>query len=358
MPSRVPYHLVATDMDGTLLNKNHEVTPFSKHILQKLVQVNPYTVCVALVSGRPHTDLAHLLNSLDLPEESGFIISSNGARVHRRVKGPGGEMKLEEIYAKTVPSEDLDYLLSLLPDDLSGFLVHIFQGERWLSSAPCDEELVYFQKSGFRYEMFDPKGADPLEGATKVTFSASAARKAEGIALFEKIKAERPHLLTSYASPDCMEDRCLDATPAPPVGREVPAEAEGSAVWGMKDCIAFGDADNDVDMLRDVGRGCAMKNASEYLRRQLPDVERIGSNEEDAVAKTVQEVFRLEPRARLWDLLRRRVCLAPAGAERNHPAMPHTSSGAIMCTSYLILHLFDLQGIVRLRSGSSFSLHS
>eukprot|EP00796_Vickermania_ingenoplastis_P000338 gene338-189_t len=314
MPSRVPYHLVATDMDGTLLNDSHHVTPFTQLVLKQLVSAYPHTVSVALASGRIHTDLAHLLNSLDLPEGSGFIISSNGARVHRRVKGPGGEMKLEEIYAKNLSSDDVCYLLSLLPDTEAEINVNLYQDDRWRCVIDWEDQLEYFKESGVRYELFKPSqlieaylawkrngaGMDPLAGVAKLYFGTDNTARLEK--LLQRVKTDRPSLVITSSSKYTMEINAPGVTKASgidellhhlyheAIAAGVPA---GTEAWSRQQCIAFGDGHNDEEMLRQVGKGCVMGNAPDSLKQLLPGLEIIGRNTEDAVAHKLKAVFHL-----------------------------------------------------------------
>lgn len=62
----------------------------------------------------------------------------------------------------------------------------------------------------------------------------------------------------------------------------------------MNDCIAFGDGLNDVQMLSSVGKGCIMQNANPRLKSILPNLEVIGNNNDDGVAKKLIEIFDLQ----------------------------------------------------------------
>ncbi len=55
--------------------------------------------------------------------------------------------------------------------------------------------------------------------------------------------------------------------------------------YGLKDCIAFGDGQNDVEMLSWVGKGYVMANADPRLKEACPELEEIGFNKDEAVAK-------------------------------------------------------------------------
>jgi hydroxymethylpyrimidine pyrophosphatase-like HAD family hydrolase len=60
----------------------------------------------------------------------------------------------------------------------------------------------------------------------------------------------------------------------------------------LSDCIAFGDGMNDLDMLSKVGKGCIMANGHSRLKELLPNLEIIGSHDEDAVAHYLCGIFK------------------------------------------------------------------
>nr|WP_260979351.1 HAD hydrolase family protein [Yersinia enterocolitica] len=56
----------------------------------------------------------------------------------------------------------------------------------------------------------------------------------------------------------------------------------------LADCMAFGDAMNDKEMLSRVGRGLVMGNALPQLKQELPQLQVIGRCEEQGVAHYLQ----------------------------------------------------------------------
>ena len=60
----------------------------------------------------------------------------------------------------------------------------------------------------------------------------------------------------------------------------------------MEEAIAFGDGENDFELLTMVGKGYAMGNAIDRLKNLLPsDFEYVGKNMEDGEALKLQELF-------------------------------------------------------------------
>ena len=54
--------------------------------------------------------------------------------------------------------------------------------------------------------------------------------------------------------------------------------------YDLKDCIAFGDGMNDLEMLAMAGKGLVMGTAHHKVKMALPDNEVIGNCDEQAVA--------------------------------------------------------------------------
>ncbi|WP_210380869.1 HAD hydrolase family protein, partial [Borreliella garinii] len=62
----------------------------------------------------------------------------------------------------------------------------------------------------------------------------------------------------------------------------------------LSDVLAFGDNNNDYEMLKNLGKGVLMKNANEFLKINLANNETTRfSNNEDGVAKFLVDFFEL-----------------------------------------------------------------
>lgn len=73
-----PVRLVAIDMDGTLLNPAHQLTP---RVKQAIAAARAQGVRIVLASGRPVSGLAPFLAELGLEGEQDYCIACNGALV-------------------------------------------------------------------------------------------------------------------------------------------------------------------------------------------------------------------------------------------------------------------------------------
>ena len=85
---------------------------------------------------------------------------------------------------------------------------------------------------------------------------------------------------------NCLEIMTKEATKGNAVAEIL--EREGIL---PEEAIAFGDGLNDKEMLQVVGKGIIMGNASEKLKKLLPDYEVIGTSSEDAEGHYLEKIF-------------------------------------------------------------------
>ena len=70
------YHIVASDMDGTLLTPDHKLSDYTKETLKLLTAKD---INFVFATGRHHIDIGQIRDALGI---KAFMITSNGARVH------------------------------------------------------------------------------------------------------------------------------------------------------------------------------------------------------------------------------------------------------------------------------------
>lgn len=72
------YKLVILDIDGTLLDNEKQITPYTKAILLKMQQLG---VKIVLASGRPTHGVLPIAHALELDKNGGYVLSYNGGQI-------------------------------------------------------------------------------------------------------------------------------------------------------------------------------------------------------------------------------------------------------------------------------------
>ena len=98
------YKLLVLDVDGTLLNKEKEISPRTLSTLLKIQQMG---VRIVLASGRPTFGIRPIALKLELDKNDGFILSYNGGQIISM-------QKEELLFEKRINPEMLAYLEKMI----------------------------------------------------------------------------------------------------------------------------------------------------------------------------------------------------------------------------------------------------
>ncbi|MFB9137461.1 Cof-type HAD-IIB family hydrolase [Vibrio sp. AK197] len=259
-----PFRIVASDLDGTLLAPNHQLSDFTKQTLKELHNQG-YTFIFA--TGRHHVDVSGIREIVGIPA---YMITSNGARVH--------DQHDTLMYSQNVPSELVQSVIDVVRED-EEIYIHMYRNENWLISHENQELREFHNASGFSYQLFDPSQA-PSDGIAKVFFT-HPGKDHERLARLETVLNARfqGQLNVAFSTPWCLEVMAANVSK----GEALNAVAQ-SLGYSLSDCIAFGDGMNDKEMLDMAGKGLIMGTAHDKVFKALPNNEVIGSNADDAVA--------------------------------------------------------------------------
>ncbi len=260
-----PFRIVASDLDGTLLAPNHQLSDFSKQTLKELHNKG-YTFIFA--TGRHHVDVAGIREIAGIPA---YMITSNGARVH--------DQNDQLMYSKNVPEELVQPVIDVIRHDPEIY-IHLYKDEQWLMDRDDEVLAKFHSESGFTYTRFNASNA-PKEGIAKVFFT-HPKHDHEHLVQYENQLREKfgDQLNIAFSTPWCLEVMAADVSK----GDALEAVAK-SLDLSLANCIAFGDGMNDVEMLSMAGKGLVMGTSHHKVKAALPNNEVIGSNEEDAVAQ-------------------------------------------------------------------------
>ncbi|MGJ0577401.1 sugar/pyridoxal phosphate phosphatase YigL [Xenorhabdus bovienii] len=265
------YHVVASDLDGTLLSPDHKLTPYTKETLNLLTNKGIHFI---FATGRHHIDVGQIRDGLGI---DAYMITSNGARVHNTQ----GKLVFSHNLA---PEIALD--LCLMEFDNPDTLTNYFNNDDWFINRESPEQNEFFQESVFQYQIF-PRDNFPTDGVCKVYYVSEDHDYLEQ--LEETIKARwGDSVNVSFSLRNCLE------VMAGGVSKGHALEQVCQAIgYQLSDCIVFGDGMNDQEMLSVAGKGCIMQGAHQRLKDILPEMEVIGANADDAVSYYLRSMYQV-----------------------------------------------------------------
>ncbi|OCG02324.1 Cof-type HAD-IIB family hydrolase [Gilliamella sp. wkB112] len=266
------FRVVASDLDGTLLNADHKLSSFTKQVLQALRRKG---IQFAFATGRHHIDVAQMRENMEI---DAFMITSNGARVH----DSAGEL----IFSQSIdPSLVVEIAHMCIDDPL--VYTHLYRGDDWLVNREDSFSLAFHKHTNFSYQLFDPFNIE-TDNIAKIFFTTTdLALHPHLVKLKNRLQQQFGNKISvAFSTLNCLEVMAENVSKGSALKKIV--ERLG---LDLQDAIAFGDGMNDLEMLSMAGKGCLMQNSSLDLLARLPNNEVIGSNVDDAVPHYLQKLF-------------------------------------------------------------------
>lgn len=260
------YRLIATDLDGTLLNSEHSISPFTAEILKELDRDG---VKVVVATGRSYSSLKPRVHALGLEHP---IICYNGAMIRN-----GKDDSI--LHHSTLTHEISTLLISIARE----FNVH-FHGF-------LDGEFHYENESQYSRHYQELSGLD----GKRINFDNLQNRrftKAMFIGEPENLKPIEDRIRP------ILKDQCFIAYSKPTFLEIMNISASKSNAlkylleqYGIdrSEVLAFGDGLNDEDLLEYAGHGVVMKNGYDSLKEKF-EVSQY-TNNEDGVARYLQDLL-------------------------------------------------------------------
>ncbi|GGE34988.1 Cof-type HAD-IIB family hydrolase [Streptococcus himalayensis] len=265
--------VIAIDLDGTLLNNNSQLSPFTKETIQKISKKGHHVI---ITTGRPYRMALDFYKELELQTP---MINFNGSLTHIP------EQKWE--FEQSVPL-DKSFLLDLVKREEeieADFIASEYRRKFYITNT--DEDVV--NPALFGIDSF--KEHHQLQSAL-VTSNPNA--------ILMQTRVEDKYALADELNHFYKNQLSINTWGGPLNILECSAKGVHKAFAleyllkvlnkDRNDLIAFGDEQNDTQMLAFAGTGYAMKNANPTL---LPyaDEQLSLTNEEDGVAHELMRLF-------------------------------------------------------------------
>lgn len=283
--------VIVSDIDGTLLNDEKELTSITKDTLIRAQQLG---YKVVLASGRNVTMVLPLAKQLRLDEFNGMIIGSNGQqRYDFATQEFFEEGVLDSDIAKDVYAYAKNNQLQVLVEHKGGFLIHT----PWIL-LPVKIIILYLKTR----HMLKRKETEPYQILSgfmmEPSMKVKSLRKAKqlnlevtkmGVSQYQfwfKHKEKRfKELFSARANLSKVTSFWYDVMPLgmnKAVGLEWVSQRLNVP---LEQFIAFGDAQNDIEMLEAVGIGYAMANAMEEVKAVADYI--CASNNDNGIASVI-----------------------------------------------------------------------
>lgn len=263
------YEIIVLDIDGTLVNSKKEITDRTQKALTRLQAAGKK---VALASGRPVQGIMPYAHALRLDSFGGYVLAYNGGCV---IDARSNEV----IYSKNFPNK-------IIPDickELKGtnVTVNTYENDRIiLGNAINRYSDVEAKIIGLETKFVD-------DFASYVTFNINklllAGEPAEILRLEKHFSEKYKGVIGVFRS----EEFFLELVP---LGINKARSIEvllNKLKLTEQQCIACGDAYNDVTMIQYAGLGVAMGNAVDEVKEAANLV--TDTNDRDGVAKVVEK---------------------------------------------------------------------
>ena len=259
--------LIATDLDGTLLNSKSQLSQKTIDVLKKAKEQGIYVVPC---TGRPLASIQGYLKELGLYDDNDYSITFNGGLVQHNQSG-------EVIYSAQITKEESQKIVDFLNNKKMSYdlLCHDYL------LAPAGQEESFYERLNHQLPVKHFEQFTALE-CNKIVVNGSEAEVSSW--LDDVFKAFGDDFYVVRTMPELLE------IASKKVGKEKGiAQLCQFLNLSMDQVISFGDEANDIEMLEQTGMGIAMENASEVVKQAANFVTK--TNDENGVAIAIEALL-------------------------------------------------------------------
>ena len=273
------YRCIALDLDGTLLNEHGKLTDYARETLEAAIAAG---VHVIVASGRAYDTLPAAV--LQIPGIE-YAITSNGAAVYRVADSSClcvHKLQKESVrQIRKIAEEELETpVFEAFVDGIAyGAADYVNHPEKYEADARAIAYIRATRKPCEDFEAFLEEHLEELDSLDLVISDPDEKKR-----LWERLEREVSHVYLTASVPRLLEISDEKSGKAPALAYVL--ERLGVS---KEETAAFGNADNDADMLEFAGCGVAVANATEKCLKAASRVTE--SNEEDGAAKEIRRLL-------------------------------------------------------------------
>lgn len=266
------FDVIITDLDGTLLNSDKQISKRNRDVL---LQLQAMGVKLIIASGRPRPELDGRQELLELEKYDGLVLSYNGARVVQ-------VNNQKVVYNHSIPIESARQVVQVTRQfPVSTVVAH--NNYSYVSDITIDRstEEAFVSNQEVIHEPFLENILDFEPSKLLVTGKHEDLYE---LSLVLKENFQNLDIMFSDAAfLEIMEKEVSKGTTLQTLCHDFG--------WDINRVIAFGDNENDIDLLKTAGHGVAMSNAVPNVKAVADEVTL--SNDEDGVAFCLEAHFGL-----------------------------------------------------------------
>jgi hypothetical protein len=276
------FKLIALDLDGTLLNRNKEISSENLEVINKVIDKG-YEVVIA--TGRGYYLAKGLINSIKRP----MTILANNGNILRSSKDD------KVIFSKFINKADFKNVLLLGKSYDLHPIIHV---DYYLDKIDMIIEddysqakyKAYLTKNDNRFKKISDDSIYDIDRALAIVYPGKKAMLNEFSLEINKRFPNRynSHLLEKIDMAEAMFEVMN------PQGSKWKSIVEYSNSKGIRpeEIIAFGDDNNDIEMIVNSGLGVAMKNGSSLIK-EVADIISERDNENSGVAFELKKILNI-----------------------------------------------------------------
>jgi Cof subfamily protein (haloacid dehalogenase superfamily) len=267
----LPIKLIATDLDGTLLDDAGMIPPRNKDALTEAIDRG---VAVTLSTGRMFSSAMRFAAQIGVTIP---MICYNGAMLRR----PDGEILLHQPL-------DMDVARRLLATfrERNMYVQSYVDDVLYVRSAQSSEYEKYVRYFGVTGRPIGEELYDPRTAPTKLLAMTSGAQESRQLMAYIR-ETFGTNIYVTSSNVDMVEMMNPDVNKA----NSLRTLADSLGI-NMEQVMALGDGENDVDMIRAAGVGIAMGNGRESAKAAATEV--APTNDECGLAWAVEK-YALHP---------------------------------------------------------------